>query len=192
MTAPTLLRDASGGTLPEWAVASPGRREHMARVAGLLAGWADELDLAESERVRWTSVGYLHDALRDAEPETLRPSVPPTLRTLPGPVLHGPAAAEKLRVDGVIDGELLEAVAWHTVGSARLGRLGRALYCADFLEPGRAFLPEWRAELRTRLPGDLNAVTREILQARIQHVVDRGLPLLAGTVAFWNRLAEES
>ena len=88
----------------------------------------------------------------------------------------------------MLDGELLTAVAYHTIGHASLTRLGRALYSADFLEPGRTFEPEWRAELRARMPEELDDVTREIVAARIAHVVRRGLDLLPETVGFWNAL----
>jgi 2-amino-4-hydroxy-6-hydroxymethyldihydropteridine diphosphokinase len=88
----------------------------------------------------------------------------------------------------VLDGELLVALTYHTVGHASLGTLGRALYAADFLEPGRAFLPEWRAGLRARMPQQLDAVTRDIVAARVNHLVDRGLELLPDTVEFWNAL----
>ncbi len=161
----------------------------MARVAELLDAWAAEFGLPDGERARWRAAGWLHDALRDADPEVLRPRVPPDRQGLPGAVLHGPAAAERLRIDGVDDGEFLRAVACHTIGSHRLRRLGRALYAADFLEPGRDFEPEWRAGLRDRMPHALDDVVREIVQARIRYLVQRGIELLPDTVAFWNALA---
>lgn len=179
------------GELPSWAEATPRRREHMARVASLLDAWAGALRLPEEERIRWRAAAWLHDALRNADEAALRSRVPPAMALLPGPLLHGPAAAERLRVDGVADGELLHAIAYHTLGHPELTRLGLALYAADFLEPGRDLLNEWREHLRERMPADLHAVVREILAARIVHLVGRGSPLRAETVAFWNRMAGE-
>jgi len=188
MTLHPVLLHAAEGRLPEWAEAGPVRREHVARVADLLGEWAGQMSLPDAERLRWRAAGVLHDALRDADPETLRDRVPPGLNRLPGPVLHGPAAAERLRVEGVLDGAFLTAVSFHTVGSERLDRMGRALYCADFLEPGRDFLNDWRAELRARVATDVNGVTTEIVAARLKHLIDRGLPFLPNTVKFWNAL----
>jgi len=179
---------AAAGTLPEWAVAGPDRRAHMARVAGLLDEWAEALGLDEVERTRFRAVGYLHDALRDAEPALLRERVPVPLRAFPDALLHGPAAAERLRLDGVLDGELLRAVAFHTVGDAGFGVLGRVLYAADFLEPGRTFLPEWRADLRDRMPAELDDVVFEIAGARIANLAKRGMSIHPRTVGFWNSL----
>jgi HD superfamily phosphohydrolase YqeK len=161
----------------------------MARVTRLLDGWALESALPEEQRVRLRAVGYLHDALHEADPDTLRGRVPPGLSNLPGEVLHGPAAAERLRGDGIRDGELLWAVAYHTLGHPDFRCLGRLLYVADFLEPGRDLLNEWRASLRDRMPEEGEEVLRTVLAARIAHLVDGGRRLHPETVAFWNKLA---
>ncbi len=186
-----IIEAAAEGTLPDWATVSSARRAHMVRVSELVGAWADALDLSRSDRLRWRAVGYLHDALREVSPDQLRHEVPPRYRSLPGPLLHGPAVAERLRGLGVHDSELLAAVTYHTTGHESLGAMARALYAADFLEPGRTFSPEWRAGLRDRMPTELDHVTREIVAARISHVVDRGIDLLPDTVAFWNVLAAE-
>ncbi len=185
-----LVERAAQGELPWWTEADRDRRGHMARVAALLAAWGVALGLPEEERVRWAAGAWLHDALRSADPESLRGRVPPAMSVLPGRLLHGPAAAERLRVDGVRDGELLHAIAYHTLGHPGLGALGRALFAADFLEPGRDLLNEWRSALRARMPGALTDVVREVLGARIAHLVERRSTLRPETMAFWNSLAE--
>ena len=185
---PALVRDAAEGRLPDWAVAKPKRREHMARVAALMREWARALGLSPEEEARWAAAAWLHDALRDADPEELRPQVPEAFRSLAGKVLHGPAAAERLR--GQVDDELLEAVRCHTVGSPRFGVLGRALYLADFLEPGRDFAPGWTESLRRRMPGEMEAVLREVVASRVRHVEVSGGSVHPETRAFHASLAE--
>jgi 2-amino-4-hydroxy-6-hydroxymethyldihydropteridine diphosphokinase len=192
MASHPLLATAAEGDLPDWAMAGQERREHMARVADLLDAWAHALKLDEDERLRWRAAAHLHDALRDAPPATLAPLVGEELAGLPEALLHGPAAAERLREEGVEDEELLAAVAFHTTGHPDFGRLGRALYAADFLEPGRAFLTERRAQLRARAPAGLDAIVREVARARIAHLVERGLPVDPRTEAFWNTLVAAS
>ncbi len=185
-----ILEAASRGELPDWAEVEPVRREHMARVAGLLGDWAEARRENPVERDRWVAAGFLHDALRDADPERLRSRVDPTFRAYPGKVLHGPAAAQRLQESGVEDEDLLHAIRFHTLGTEDFGTLGLALYAADFLEPGRQLQDEWRADLRLRAPADLTGVVREILEARIQYLVGQGRPLRHETVAFWNRMTE--
>jgi 2-amino-4-hydroxy-6-hydroxymethyldihydropteridine diphosphokinase len=155
-------------------------------VAALLGEWAAALELPESERRRWRAAGWLHDALRDGDVGSLRALVPPEFQDLPGPLLHGPAAAALLRGAGVADAELLDAVTYHTVGHPGLGRLGRALYLADFLEPGRTFDPGWAAALRARLPQAFDAVLLEVTAERLQHLLQVRRPLRPESIAFWH------
>ncbi len=185
-----LVRDAAEGRLPDWTRAKPTRREHMARVAALMREWATELGLGDDEVARWAAAGYLHDALRDADPDELRPVVPAKFRELPGKLLHGPAAAERL--DGDADDELLDAVRCHTLGCPRFRTLGRALYLADFLEPGRTFAPEWTEQLRRRMPRDIDAVLREVVEARIGHVMRSGGTVHPETKAFHAQVEAET
>jgi 2-amino-4-hydroxy-6-hydroxymethyldihydropteridine diphosphokinase len=162
----------------------------MARVAGLLEEWARVRRETPGEVARWTAAGYLHDVLRDGDDEALRERVDPEFRELPAKILHGPAASRRLREEGVEDEELLHAVAYHTLGSAGFGKLGCALYAADFLEPGRESKGVWRSKLRKRAPSDLHGVVREILAARIGYLVERGRPLHRATCEFWNHTSE--
>jgi 2-amino-4-hydroxy-6-hydroxymethyldihydropteridine diphosphokinase len=186
------IERAAAGELPGWAVARPERRAHSARVAALLGDWAAALGLPESERIRWCAAGWLHDALRDEDAATLRALVPEGFRELPGPLLHGPAAAALLRRGGIADYELLDAITYHTTGHPGLGRLGRALYLADALEPGRAFDPTWAAALRARLPRALDEVLLEVTAERLAHQLAERRPLLPDSIAFWHEQLRRS
>jgi len=181
--------EAANGVLPDWAHARPSRREHMRRVADLLQEWATELGLPEAERRRWAAVAWLHDALRDANPHDLRGVVRPPERDLPPQVLHGPAAAAFLQ--GQAGERTLAAIRYHTIGHPSLDRMGRALYLADFLEPGREFCIEWREELRGRMPWQLDRVLIEVLASRIRHLLERRKPIHPETAAFWSSLVME-
>ena len=97
-----VVRAAARGELPVWARVSERRRGHIARVARLLGEWADGLGLPAEEKERWLAAGWLHDALREASPEELRPLVPEPLRGLPGKLLHGPAVAARLDRKSVV------------------------------------------------------------------------------------------
>ena len=185
-----IVREAAEGRLPAWTQAKPKRREHMARVAALMREWAEAMGLPADEVARWSAVGYLHDALRDADPDELRPEVPAGFRELPGKLLHGPAAAERLA--GEADEEMLDAIRCHTLGCPRFRTLGRALYLADFLEPGRTFAPEWTESLRRRMPREMDAVLREVVEARIGHVSENGGILHPETTAFHAQVEAEA
>jgi HD superfamily phosphohydrolase YqeK len=161
--------------LPAWAQVTPARRSHVERVAALLAEWAGAMRIAQPERDRWLRAAWLHDALRDAPLKDL--------------MAHGPAAAERAAQDGERDRGVLDAVRYHTIGSAGWDDVGRMLYLADFLDPGRDFDRDGRRALAARVPAERDAVLREVARRRIEWVLRSGWPLLPETVAFWNALA---
>jgi len=185
-----LVVAAARGEVPPWARFGAKRRAHAGRVAALMGGWADRLGLDAAERIRWLAAAWLHDSLKEAPEGELRALLHGALGELPVPVLHGPAVAERLRQDGVDDRGLLTAVAYHTLGHPDFGPVGRALFAADFLEPGRRQRKRWRASLRARMPEDEPRVVREILEARIAYLLSEGRPVRPETISFWNRLAE--
>jgi HD superfamily phosphohydrolase YqeK len=183
---------AARGELPAWARAKKKRRAHIERVRQLVQVWARDLELDAGERDRWTAVATLHDALRDADPEMLRPQVPADLRALPASLLHGPAAAARLAEEGVEDEALLRAVAFHSIGHPGLDAAGHALFAADALEPGRGYRPAWRARLRAGFPTDPSGVVHEVLAYRLGRALEVGHRIRGETVAFWNTLVESS
>ncbi|HUF34645.1 MAG TPA: HD domain-containing protein [Gemmatimonadales bacterium] len=177
-------------TLPGWAVVTPERLGHIKRVAELVAGWAAAMGVPEPERRRWLKAVWLHDALRDASREELERWAPSS----PGPpeLRHGPAAAARAKAEGETDRGVLDAVRYHSLGLAEWDMAGRMLYCADFLEPGRDFARQRRAELAQRLSSDPGGVLREVARDRLKHVVAYGWPLPEPTVRFWNSLVAAS
>jgi HD superfamily phosphohydrolase YqeK len=162
----------------------------MKRVADLLESWAPR-DPSD-EPLRWRAAGFLHDALRDGEPDELRTVGGPELDRFPDDIVHGPAAATRLRADGVRDEDFLRAVAYHTIGHPELEVLGRAVYAADFLERGRPYRRKWRKSLRARMPREADVVVREVARAKIEKQLEDSQPLLEETRAFWNVLVKET
>lgn len=102
----------------------------------------------------------------------------------PYPLLHGPAAAVRAEAEGETDSAVLEAVRWHTVGCVGWSLTGRALYAADFLEPGRPFLQLERAALAAAWPGDPDGVLVRIVKLRTSHQSERGRSEHPASAAF--------
>lgn len=175
-----------GGTaqdgLPPWAIVSPERRAHVGRVVALITEWSTTLQLPIAETARWLRSAWLHDALRDAPEGEMRRWAP----SIDGPVelRHGPAAAARAELEGESDADVLSAVRWHSVGWNGWGRAGRALYCADFLEPGRSFDRVERAALASRFPDDPAAVLREVVRRRFAYADEQGWGHPPESVAF--------
>jgi HD superfamily phosphohydrolase YqeK len=160
--------------LPPWAVVTADRRAHIERVAALLSAWALATRAPEAQRDRWLKAAWLHDALRDA----------PAANEL----AHGPMAADRAAQDGEIDRGVLDAVRYHSLGFAKWDDVGRMLYLADYLEPGRAFDRELRRSLAARVPEEPDAVLKQVAARRIARVIEERWPLVRETVEFWNSL----
>jgi HD superfamily phosphohydrolase YqeK len=172
--------------LPSWARVSEKRRAHIARVTALLDDWGVAMDVTRAEAHAWHDAGRWHDALRDAPEGELRRLVPGS--DLPAGLLHGPAAAARLEADGETRTDVLDAVRWHTVGCGHWSRTGKALFMADYLDPGRTFANADRAILAERVTDDFDGVLRQIVRQRIEWTLREGNFLFPQTVALWNSL----
>jgi HD superfamily phosphohydrolase YqeK len=176
--------------LPAWAVASSDRLAHIERVVELVRGWGRAMNVPEAELDRWLRAAWLHDAMRDAPIEALQRWSP--AGSGPAELQHGPASAARAAADGEVDRGVLDAVRYHSLGFAGWDMAGRVLYCADFLEPGRRFDRDERAELAGRFPNQPGEVLREVARRRVLHIVRSGWTLPEPTVHFWNSLAVTS
>ena len=172
--------------LPVWAKVSDKRLAHITRVTALLDRWAEELRLPTDEARAWHDVGAWHDALRDAGEDELRLWAGDA--PWPLTVLHGPASASRLASEGESRPDVLEAIRWHTLGNAAWERTGRALYMADFLDPGRPFARAERAILARTLPNDFDGVFRQVVQLRLEWTIREGKPVFPETAALWNQV----
>ncbi|MGH7538899.1 MAG: HD domain-containing protein [Gemmatimonadales bacterium] len=160
--------------LPVWARVGKGRRAHIRRVVTLLEGWADEMDASPQERDRWFRAAWLHDALRDAP--------------LPGAKTHGAAAADRASKYGETDRGVLDAVRYHSVGYAGWDDVGRMLFLADYLEPGRIGRRKQRDKLAQRVPHDRDRVLQEVVALQMRTRLRTGRPIHPLTLEFWNSL----
>jgi HD superfamily phosphohydrolase YqeK len=132
------------------------------------------MGVSAAERRRWIRAAWLHDALRDAP--------------LPDEAKHGPAAAERAARDGEADQGVLDAVRYHSVGFAGWDDVGRMLYLADNLEPGRRGRRKERAKLTRRVPRERDAVLREVVGRQMQDDLRANRAIDPLTLEFWNSL----
>jgi HD superfamily phosphohydrolase YqeK len=175
---------------PSWAQISPKRQEHVRRVAALTVQWAEEMGVSSEERDRWLRAVALHDALKSAPKRALLELTPNTWGA--ASLLHGPAAAVKAETEGETDRGVLDAVRYHSIGFADWEPVGKILYLADFLEPGRPFHSTDHDSLIMQVPVDLPGVLRAVAIERVAGTVALGKALLRETVEFWNSLARTS
>jgi 2-amino-4-hydroxy-6-hydroxymethyldihydropteridine diphosphokinase len=180
-----MIKTDSNG-LPEWACVGKKRLAHIERVTSLLRAWGASMRLDPKEAQAWIDAGAWHDSLRDASEDELREITGDN--ETPEALLHGPAAAAKLESEGETRRDLLDAIRYHTVGWPKWTRTGRALYMADYLEPGRKFSREDRYFLAAQVPNSFDAVFRQVVRFRLDWSVREGNHIFPETVALWNSL----
>ena len=115
---------------------------HVQSVARLMVSFASQAKITEEQAV---TAGLLHDICKALKKDELtqRAQEFGITEHLDNPnLLHGPVgAAECRRLLNIHDEEVLDAIRFHTTGRKDWGRVGRALYFADFAEPRRT-MPE--------------------------------------------------
>jgi 2-amino-4-hydroxy-6-hydroxymethyldihydropteridine diphosphokinase len=130
------------------------------------------MGLSLAERQCWVDAGRYHDALRDAPVDELRALAGSTIEEVE--LLHGPAVATKLAREGETRRDLLDAIRYHSIGWKKWERVGKALYMADYLEPGRTFDMERRALLALRVPRDFEGIFRDVVTTRMSYAMENG------------------
>jgi nicotinate-nucleotide adenylyltransferase len=96
-------------------------------------------------------------------------------------LLHGKAAAILLREKfGVEDGDILEAICYHTTGKAGMGPLAQAVYVADKIETTRGGV---KAEFRDfSRYADLDSLFSAVLEDTVAYLRSKQMDLSAGTL----------
>lgn len=167
---------------------SPARLRHVEGVVETAVRLARRYG-EDPERLELAA--WLHDLARERDPAQLleqaeRYGWQPSDAERADPVLlHGPVAAAEARATGLTsDGEVLEAVCWHTTARPGLGRFGCLLFLADKIEPGRRY--PGVDELRRLAEADWERAMLIALENSIRYCLDNGYWLPDVTVAARN------
>ena len=133
-----------------------------AYVSGIAHDMAREIGTAQGIQLA------REDSLPLLEEELLRPVL-----------LHGRAAAVLLQtLWGEKRETVLNAVRWHTQGHPDMGAIGKVLYIADFIEPGRSHITEeFRANI-LRLES-LDGMLKKILEAQFSYLREKQVEISA-------------
>tara|TARA_Y100000590_G_scaffold218535_1_gene247513 strand:- start:15795 stop:16364 length:570 start_codon:yes stop_codon:yes gene_type:complete len=104
-------------------------------------------------------------------------------------LLHGPIAAAWLENEaGLMDNRVLEAVRWHTFGWPDIDDVGKILYLADKLEPGKINADPTLEPIRILAETNPDQALLQLLQKRYEAHQDRGLEVHPFTLALIENL----
>ena len=134
---------------------------------------------ADSERVRLGAMA--HDVARAMRGDELLEqarelgiTIHPVEAAVPV-LLHGPVGAELLRrQDGLDDGEVYEAVYWHSTAHKDLGILGKIVFLADKLDPHKEARYPFIDRVRKLAATDLDHAVAEFLGCELMELIGQG------------------
>ena len=170
----------------------PGLAGHVLRVVDEAARLA-HIHGVDAQAARIAALG--HDLLRAHSDgrlltiaEEQSAAIDPVDRLEPV-LLHGPLAVPILREQyGVIDADVLGAVAAHTTAAPRMSRLQKLLFVADKIEPHKADGRAPVQRVRELADSDLDAALRAYLDYHVLVALDERWPLHPNTIAARNEL----
>lgn len=103
---------------------------------------------------------------------------------------HGPVGALVVERDlGITDGNILNAIRFHTTGRAHMTRLEMVIYVADYTEPGRQF--PGINEVRQAATEDLTYATWLATRNTIQHLSRKQAKIYPDTFYAYNDLVNK-
>lgn len=107
-------------------------------------------------------------------------------------VLHGKVAASYFLQEGyIVDSEIIEAVMYHTLGEARVGKLAKLLYVVDALEQFRSYdgVETLRKDIEDK---NLDEAYVIILKRTIIDMIKKNKILAPATIGAYNYMMEVS
>lgn len=108
-------------------------------------------------------------------------------------LMHGPLAVPILREQyGVLDADVLGAVAAHTTARAGMTRLQKLLFVADKIEPHKMGGRPAVIRVGDLAETDLDAALLAYLDVQVVQALERGWPLHPNTIAARNELLAEA
>ena len=151
----------------------PERRDHSYRVAKLACRRAKGLGVAEEKALL---ASMLHDCgkyISPLDPLLDEWSAP---EGVPAPVLHQFVGAYLAEHEfEVSDGEVLDAIRYHTSGRPEMGELEKLIFLSDMLEEARSY--EGVDRLRALFWEDLDRCLCESLKEQIRYLKETGRPI---------------
>jgi predicted HD superfamily hydrolase involved in NAD metabolism len=168
--------------------------KHCVATAEMAANLAEHHGL--DSRKAWEA-GLLHDVARsldDAEliRQAARLGIEPSDVEKDNPVLLHAKIAARMAQDelGIVDPQILEAIAAHTTGKRGMGKLARVVFVADYAEPTRD-MPGVEG-VRALLPDHLNDAVLAVLKNKMDYVRRLGGAADPSSMQLWNALARKA
>lgn len=114
-------------------------------------------------------------------------NMPDELLAFHSELWHAPVGAYLVQTEvGINDGEILNAIKYHTAGRENMTLLEKIIYVADYIEPGRHF--PGVEEVRQLAETNLDEALLQALRNTIQFLMKKNQPIFPATFFTYNNL----
>lgn len=171
-------------------ILSKKRYQHSCQVAGLAEKIAEYYHISSRKA---KILGLIHDCAKDYSFGQLKESMEKyhihlneIERLIPG-IWHAYIGAEIARdIFRIHDQEMLDAIKYHSTASKQLSLLGKILYIADKIEPGRNI--ENIGKVKELVWKDINQAMLELLNQELKQLIDSNLIIHPDTLQARNKI----
>lgn len=171
----------------------PARFIHSKNVADAAVVLAKQVGADEEKAY---ICGLLHDCMKNAPLEEqnewmLKLGDPLPSEVLENPKLwHAPAGAAFVRDElGIVDGDMISAIKYHTTGRAFMTPLEKVIYVADFISAERDYPGVER--VRARAYENIDKAVLDGAQFTLQSLLEKYRKINHDTLAMYNEMAEK-
>lgn len=166
----------------------PKRFKHVLRVEEAALNLAERYGYTNLQKV--SIAALMHDHCKDYEKDKMyqlasmyAPYEP--LKFANEAIWHGLAAAELARAKyNVLDDEIVNAIAEHTIGAKKMSLLSKILFVADYIEPGRDFPGVDKA--RELADKTIDKVVFYKMRETVMHLVETNKKVYVESVVIYN------
>lgn len=144
--------------------------KRQAALAGLLHDCASELSASKYSY-------YIKKYKIKFDPITKK--IPELWHSFIGPY----AAFEEFNIK---DGEILEAIKFHTAGNMDMGPIAKVLYIADYAEVHRKYYSSTKIRAKIKTNISLDELLRLVLKYKLSYLIEEGKLIHKNSVDMWN------
>ena len=165
----------------------PSRFQHVLRVEACSIQLAEKYGAAVEA---CSLAALLHDFSKEHDPESMKAIVlsegmDSEMTGYGSEIMHGPVGAYYAKtLFGITDEAILGAIRQHTIGGETMTLIGKVLFIADYIEPGRTFTGVDEARRLAEISLDEAAYFK--IEKTIIHLVKKELPIYPGTIYVYN------
>lgn len=85
------------------------------------------------------------------------------------------------------DKQILNAIKYHSTGNLKMGNIGKIIFVADFIEPGRKYLSSVFIRKKMNTSIELDKLVLLVLEKKLVYLINEKKIIHKNSIDFWNK-----